>query len=83
MAGIGDAETTDPDVNFGKRRPEMAPEKKRVPTDPDEYIPIGMRSTRRMRSDVWRYVWMSFSSILLLTAAFVILAYRIRAHGSP
>lgn len=61
----------------------MMPEKKGVPTDPDEYIPFGMRSARRMRSNVWPYIWISFAWILLLMAALVILAYRIGAHGSP
>ena len=59
----------------------MTPEKKRVPTDPDEYIPLSMRSARRMRTDVWPYIWMSFASILLLMAALVVLAYRMGAHS--
>jgi hypothetical protein len=61
----------------------MTPEKKRVPTDPDEYIPPGMRSARRMRSNLWPYIWISLGSILLLMAALVILAYRIGAHRCP
>jgi hypothetical protein len=61
----------------------MTSEKKGVPTDPDEYIPLSMRSVRRMRSNVWPYIWISFASILLLMAALAILAYRIGAHRSP
>jgi hypothetical protein len=60
----------------------MTSEKKGVPTDPDEYIPLSMRSARRMRNNLWPCIWMSFASILLLTAALVILAYRIGAHRS-
>jgi hypothetical protein len=49
----------------------------------EEYIPLGMRSARRMRDDVWPSLWISFASILLLMATLVILAYRIWAHSSP
>jgi hypothetical protein len=55
----------------------------RVPSKASEYIPPGMRSARRMRSNVWPHIWMSFVSILLLMAALVILAYRIGAHRCP
>jgi hypothetical protein len=56
---------------------------RREPSKASEYIPLGMRSARRMRSNVWPYIWISFASILLLMAALVILAYRIGAHPSP
>jgi hypothetical protein len=47
----------------------------------EEYIPLGMRSARRMRNNVWPYIWMSFASILLLMAALVDLAHRMGAHS--
>jgi hypothetical protein len=55
----------------------------RVPAKANEYIPPGMRSARRRRSDMWPLIWMSFGAILLLLAALVILAYRSGARGSP
>ena len=61
----------------------MTSEKERVPAHLEEYIPLGMRSARGMRNNVWLYVWISFASILLLMAALVILAYRIEAQRSP
>lgn len=53
-----------------------------VPSKASEYIPPGMRSARRMGSNVWPYIWMSFASILLLLAALVVLAYRMGVHSS-
>jgi hypothetical protein len=50
---------------------------------PEDYVPFGMRSARRVRNNVWPYVWISFASILLLMAALVILSYRIGAHRCP
>jgi hypothetical protein len=52
-----------------------------VPSEASEYIPPGMRSALRMRSDVWPHIWMSFASILLLMAALVVLAYRMGTHS--
>jgi hypothetical protein len=53
------------------------------PSKENEYIPLSMRSARRMWNNVWPHIWMSFASILLLMAALVILAYRIGAHRCP
>jgi hypothetical protein len=55
----------------------------REPRKASACIPLGMRSARRMRNNVWPYIWISFASILLLMVALVILAYRIGAHRSP
>ena len=60
--------------------PAMFSGQRRVPS---ECIPLSMRSARRMRTDFWLRIWISFASILLLMAALVILAHRIGAHRSP
>lgn len=65
-----------------KRHPSlvlMSFGKEGVPAHLGEYIPPGMRRARRMPSNVWAHIWISFASILLLMAALVILAYRIGA----
>jgi hypothetical protein len=54
---------------------------RREPGKPSEYIPLGMRSARRMRNNVWPYIWMSFVSMILLAAALVIVAYRMGAQS--
>jgi hypothetical protein len=47
----------------------------------EEGAPLSVRNARRVRNDRWPHIWMSFTSIILLMAALVILAYRIGAHG--
>lgn len=53
----------------------------REPSKASEYIPLGMRSARQMRNNVWPYIWMSFVSIMLLAAALAIVAYRMGAQS--
>lgn len=52
-----------------------------VPSKASEYIPLGMRSARRMRNNVWPYIWISLVSIILLAAALAIAAYRMGAQS--
>jgi hypothetical protein len=53
---------------------------RREPSKASEYIPVGMRSFRRMRNNVWPYIWMSFAAILVLATALAIVAYRMGAQ---
>lgn len=44
-----------------------------------DWVPLSVREARRarsMRDDAWPYLWMNFASILILSAALAILAYR-------
>jgi hypothetical protein len=46
----------------------------------EEWVPLSVREARRarkMRGDLWPYVWMNFASILILVAALAILSYRL------
>ena len=44
--------------------------------DLEEHVPLSVRNARQMRRDWWPSIWMSFASILILTAALAILSYR-------
>ena len=47
--------------------------------DLENCVPLSVREARRarkMRDDLWPYVWMNFASMVLLFAAAVIMAYR-------
>jgi hypothetical protein len=47
--------------------------------DSENCAPLSVREARRarkMRDDLWPYVWMNFVSITLLAAALGIMAYR-------
>jgi hypothetical protein len=57
---------------------------KELEPDPEAYVPLSVRETRRarkMRGDLWPYVWMNFASILILAATLAILSYRIGAQS--
>ncbi len=50
----------------------------------EECVPLSVREARRarkMREDLWPYVWMTFASIILLASALVILSYRMGAQS--
>jgi hypothetical protein len=52
--------------------------------DVDMWVPLSVREARRgrkMRGNLWPYVWMNFGSMILLFAAGVIMAYRMGAQG--
>ena len=52
--------------------------------DQEAYVPLSVREARRarkMRGDLWPYVWMNFASILILAATLAILSYRIGAQS--
>jgi hypothetical protein len=49
-------------------------------TNLEECVPLSVRAARnarKMRGDLWPYVWMNFASILILAAALAILSYRL------
>ena len=53
-------------------------------TDLEEWAPLSVREARRprkMRDDLWPYVWMNFVSSILLAAALAIMAYRMGAQN--
>lgn len=50
----------------------------------EEWVPLSVREARhgrKMRGDLWPYIWMNFASILILAAALAILSYRIGAQS--
>lgn len=50
----------------------------------EEWVPLSVREARharKMRGDLWRYIWMNFASILILAATLAILSYRIGAQS--
>jgi hypothetical protein len=47
----------------------------------EDGVPLSVRNARRMRQDWWPSIWMSFTSIILLAGALVILSYRIGAQS--
>ena len=50
----------------------------------EEWVPLSVREARharKMRVDLWPYIWMNFASILILAAALAILSYRIGAQS--
>jgi hypothetical protein len=54
--------------------------------EPDlgEGVPVSVREARRarkLRDDLWPYVWMTFASILVLAVALAILSYRFGAQS--
>ena len=62
---------------------EVVPGKELEP-DSEAYVPLSVREARRarkLRDDLWPYVWMNFVSMVLLFAAAVIMAYRTGAHS--
>ena len=57
---------------------------KELEPDPEAYVPLSVREARRarkMRGDLWPYVWMNFASILILAATLAILTHRIGAQS--
>jgi hypothetical protein len=53
-------------------------------TDLEDWAPLSVREARRarkMRDDLWPYVWMNFVSSILLAAALAIMAYRMGAQN--
>jgi hypothetical protein len=66
--GRPDAENSEPDVE-GKE-PEV-----------EDWVPLSVRKARKMRRDMWPYVWMSFASMVLLAVALAILSYRMGAQS--
>jgi hypothetical protein len=58
------------------------PEKNEV--NSEEWVPVSVRearNARKIRGDLWPYIWMNFASILILAAALAILSYRIGAQS--
>jgi hypothetical protein len=52
--------------------------------DAEGWVPLSVREARRarkMRDDLWPYVWMNFVSSMLLAAALGIMAYRMGAQS--
>jgi hypothetical protein len=52
--------------------------------DSENWVPLSVREARRarkMRDDLWPYVWMNFVSSILLAAALAIMAYRMGAQS--
>jgi hypothetical protein len=48
-------------------------------SDAEECVPLSVREARRarkMREDLWPYLWITFASVILLAAALRIMAYR-------
>jgi len=57
---------------------------KELEPDREAYVPLSVREARRarkMREDLWPYVWMTFASVILLASALVILSYRMGAQS--
>ncbi len=53
-------------------------------TNFEDWVPLSVREARRarkMREDLWPYVWMTFASVILLASALVILSYRMGAQS--
>jgi hypothetical protein len=50
--------------------------------DCEEYGPLSVRNARRMRRDMWPYLWMSFASMIVLAAALAILVFRMGVQRS-
>ena len=65
-------------------RPKSTREAQGATSDLKEWIPLSVREARRarkMREDLWPYVWITFASVLILAAALAIMAYRIGAQS--
>lgn len=61
----------------------MNHEKKSDGVEQEQYVPLVIREARlarKRRDGVWPYVRMNFVSMILLSAAAVILAYRMGAQ---
>ena len=53
---------------------------KELEPDPKAYVPLSVREARRarkLRDDLWPYIWMNFASILILAVTLAIVGYRI------
>jgi hypothetical protein len=52
--------------------------------DSENWVPLSVREARRarkMRADLWPYMWMNFVSSILLAAVLAIMAYRMGAQN--
>jgi hypothetical protein len=69
-------------MNNDKNAKQMDSETNQVSSE--EWVPLSVREARharRIRVELWPYIWMNFASILILAAALVILRYRIGAQS--
>jgi hypothetical protein len=44
-------------------------------------VPLSVRNARKMRTNLWPHLWLSFASIILLAVALAILSYRMGAQS--
>jgi hypothetical protein len=52
--------------------------------NPEAYVPLSVREARRarkLRDDLWSYVWVNFMSVILLFTALAIACYRVGAQS--
>jgi len=52
--------------------------------DPEACVPLIVRESRRarkLRDDLWPYVWVNFMSVILLFTALAIACYRVGAQS--
>ena len=57
---------------------------KELEPDPEAYVPLSVRQARRarkLRDDLWPYVWVNFMSVILLFTALAIACYRVGAQS--
>jgi hypothetical protein len=47
----------------------------------EDHVPLSVANARRARAALQPYYWISLSSIIMLVAALLILAYRMGAHS--
>ena len=66
--GSRDSEDSEPKADEGRGAAE-------------EWVPLSVRNARKMRKDLWPYIWMSFASIIILVVAFAIVSYRVGAQS--
>ena len=55
--------------------------RERGESDIEDRAPLSVRKARKMRRDLWPYVWMNFASMILLAVALAILSYRMGAQS--
>jgi hypothetical protein len=57
---------------------------KELEPDPEAYVPLTVREARRarkLRDDLWPYVWVNFMSVIVLFTALAIACYRVGAQS--
>jgi len=57
---------------------------KELEPGPEAYAPLSVRGARRarkLRDDLWPYVWVNFISVILLFTALAIACYRVGAQS--